>query len=152
MVRISRALSLCKCLHASLCIPPSKGRNASKLAASNRGSPIRRCARGSGRRREDAGPERRRFGRGTDSRPISAGGSRAGRNTWHVAAERQDHSIGALRGLPTGAWMVTKKPDLLWALVGTGQVGNPAGALVHMTSLSLRGLPKQARQVAVARS
>ena len=60
----------------------------------------RRCARGSGRRREDAGPERRRFGRGTDFRPIGAGRSRTGRNTWHEAAERQDHCVGA-RGLRT---------------------------------------------------
>lgn len=33
--------------------------------------------------------------------PIGAGRSRTGRNTWHEAAERQDHCVGALRGLRT---------------------------------------------------
>ena|SRR5215472_9920157 len=58
-------------------------------------------------------------------------------------ARRSGRTRSFCRGTPggsvLGAWMVTRKPDLLWAFVGTRQLGNPAGA--H----DVARLPKQAR-------
>ena len=104
---------------------------------------IRRCARGSGRRREDAGPERRRFGQGTDFRPIGAG--RAGRNTWHVAVETRSF-CGGTPGVRCSAHGWGSRICCGRSL----EPGRLAIRQVHMTSLSLRCLPKQAREVTAA--
>jgi hypothetical protein len=110
-------------LTRKLLILPSTRQNASKLGASTHHTPLCKGIRvAQGRRSAGTAAFRARHRLSTDWC----------RTGWpkHLARRCGNKIVlwGHSGGSVLGAWMVTRKPDLLWAFVGTGQVGNPAGA------------------------